>query len=107
MAAQKNPKPNKLNKTNIIKRFPFGWLLVFFLMIIMMNSFKSSPIAGISKEISYSQFYQTLKNNPEKLSKVIKIEDKLEGDFSDNTKFFVNIPQNDPEMLSLMRQNLA
>ena len=32
MAPQKNPKPSK---TNIIKRFPFGWLLVFFLLIML------------------------------------------------------------------------
>jgi cell division protease FtsH len=103
MATQKNPKPNK---TNIIKRFPFAWLLVFFLLIILMNSFNNIPITGVPKEISYSQFYQTLKNNPELIKKVTKIETVLQGDYSNNSKFFVNIPDNDPEMLSLMRQNL-
>jgi len=102
MAPQKKPKPNK---TNLIKRFPFGWLLVFFLLIMLMNSF-NIPVNGIPKEISYSQFYQILKNNPESIKKVIKTETILQGDFSDNSKFFVNIPENDPEILSLMRQNL-
>ena len=103
MATQKDPKPNK---TNTIKRFPFGWLLVFFLLIILVNSFNNIPITGVPKEISYSQFYQTLKNNPELIKKVTKVETVLQGDYSDNSKFFVNIPDNDPEMLSLMRQNL-
>ncbi|HPT38900.1 MAG TPA: ATP-dependent zinc metalloprotease FtsH [Candidatus Omnitrophota bacterium] len=103
MAAQKKPKSDK---TNITKRFPFGWLLVFFLLIILTNSFNNLPGSAVPKEITYSQFYQTLKNNPEKISKVTKVENKLEGDFSDNSKFFVNIPDNDPEMLTLMRQNL-
>ncbi|MHB8154667.1 MAG: ATP-dependent zinc metalloprotease FtsH [Candidatus Omnitrophota bacterium] len=103
MEPQKKPK---LNKTNIMKRFPFGWLLVFFLLIMLMNSFNNIPVTGIPKEISYSQFYQTLKNNPESIKKVTKIETVLQGDFSNNSKFFVNIPENDPEMLSLMRQNL-
>jgi len=103
MEPQKKPK---LNRTNILKRFPFGWLLVFFLLIMLMNSFNNIPVTGIPKEISYSQFYQTLKNNPENIKKVTKIETVLQGDFSDNSKFFVNIPDNDPEMLSLMRQNL-
>jgi len=98
-------KPN-LNKTNLIKRFPFGWLLVFFLLIMLMNSFNNIPVNGIPKEITYSHFYQTLKNNPESIKKVTKIETMLQGDFADNSKFFVNIPENDPEMLSLMRQNL-
>ncbi|MCX5669006.1 MAG: ATP-dependent zinc metalloprotease FtsH [Candidatus Omnitrophica bacterium] len=103
MEPQKKPK---LNKTNILKRFPFGWLLVFFLLIMLMNSFNNIPVTGIPKEISYSQFYQTLKNNPESIKKVTKIETVLQGDFSNNSKFFVNIPENDPEMLGLMRQNL-
>jgi len=103
MAAQKKPKSDK---TNITKRFPFGWLLIFFLLIILTNSFNNLPGSAVPKEITYSQFYQTLKNNPEKISKVTKVENKLEGDFSDNSKFFVNIPDNDPEMLTLMRQNL-
>lgn len=103
MATEK--KPN-LNKNNLLKRFPFGWLLVFFLLIILLNSFNNLPVTGIPKEISYSQFYQTLKNNPELIKKVTKTETILQGDYSDNSKFFVNIPENDPEMLSLMRQNL-
>ena len=103
MAPQKEPKPNK---PSIIKRFPFGWLLVFFLVIILFNSLNNIPITGIPKEITYSQFYQTLKNNPQSIKKVTKTENLLQGDYSDNSKFFVNIPDNDPEMLSFMRQNL-
>ncbi|MCX5698742.1 MAG: ATP-dependent zinc metalloprotease FtsH [Candidatus Omnitrophica bacterium] len=103
MDPQKNPK---LNKTNIIKHFPFGWLLVFFLLIMLMNSFNNIPVTGIPKEITYSHFYQTLKNNSESIKKVTKTESILQGEFADNSKFFVNIPENDPEMLSLMRQNL-
>ncbi|MDO8424671.1 MAG: ATP-dependent zinc metalloprotease FtsH, partial [bacterium] len=81
-------------------------MLVFFLLIILMNSFNNIPVTGIPKEISYSQFYQTLKNKPEGIKKVTKTETILQGEFTDNSKFFVNIPENDPEMLSLMRQNL-
>ena len=103
MATQKNPKSNK---ANIMKRFPFGWLLVFFLLILLMNSFNNIPISGVPKEITYSQFYQTLKNNPESIKKVTKTENILQGDYADNSKFFLNIPDNDPEMLTLMRQNL-
>ena len=103
MATQKKPKSNK---TNIIKRFPIGWLLVCFLVIMLMNSFNNIPVTGVPKEITYSQFYQTLKNNPESIKKVTKTENILQGDYADNSKFFLNIPDNDPEMLTLMRQNL-
>jgi len=97
---------NKSNKNNKLKRFPFGWLLAFFLLVLMMNAFNNIPISGVPKEISYSQFYRILKDNPERIKQVSKTETILQGEYSDNLKFFVNIPENDPEMLSLMRQNL-
>jgi cell division protease FtsH len=103
MATQKK---SKSNKTNIFKRFPFGWILVIFLLGILMNSFSNISVTGVPKEITYSQFYQTLKNDPSSIKRVAQTETILQGDFADNSKFFVNMPANDPEMLSLMRQNL-
>ena len=96
----------KSNKNNIFKRFPFGWLLGFFLFIMFLNTFNSIPTTGIPKEISYSKFYLVLKNSPDTIKQVSKTETILHGEFTDNTKFFVNMPENDPDMLTLMRQNL-
>ncbi len=103
MNSQNKPKSDKNKK---FKRFPFGWLFVFFLFIILINSFGNIPITGIPKEITYSQFYKLLKDNPDSIKKVTKTETILQGDLSDNSKFFVNIPENDQELLSLMRTNL-
>ncbi len=98
-------KPDS-NKKNIFKRFPFGWLLIFFLFIMLVNTFNNIPITGIPKEISYSKFYHALKDNPETIKQVTKTETILQGEFTDNAKFFVNMPESDPDMLTLMRQNL-
>ncbi len=103
MPPQNKPKSNKNNK---FKRFPFGWLLAFFLFIILMNFFSNIPITGVPKEISYSKFYRDLKEDPGSMVKVTKTETILQGDKSDGSKFFVNIPENDPELLNIMRQNL-
>ena len=103
MPAQNKPKSNKNNN---FKRFPLGWLFAFFLFIIIINFFGNIPITGVPKEITYSQFYKTLKENPDNIKKVTKTETILQGDFSDNSKFFVNIPDNDQELLGLMRVNL-
>lgn len=103
MANNKSPKSKK---NNIFKRLPLGWLLAFVIFIIIVNSLNISPITGVPKEISYSSFYSVLKDNPEKIKSVTKIETILQGEFSDNSRFFVNIPENDPELLNLMRQNL-
>jgi cell division protease FtsH len=100
-----NDKIPKSNKKNILRRFPWFWILAIFIFYLLFNSL-SIPITGIPKEISYSDFYGILKDNPQKLKSVTKIETMLQGEFIDNSKFFVNIPENDTELLSLMRQNL-
>jgi len=103
MPIQNKPKSSK---NNLFKRSPFGWLLLIFLFLMLANTINNIPITGIPKEISYSQFFRTLRDNPESIKQVTKTETILQGEFSDSSKFFVNLPENDPEMFTLMRQNL-
>ena len=98
-----NNRKQKLS--NIFKRSPFGWVLAIIIFFILVNSL-SIPISGVPKELPYSDFYQLLKNSPDKIKAVSKVETILQGEFSDGSKFFVNIPDNDQELLSLMRVNL-
>ncbi|MCX5703580.1 MAG: ATP-dependent zinc metalloprotease FtsH [Candidatus Omnitrophica bacterium] len=98
-------KTHKSKKNNVFRRFPIGWILAFIIFIVIVNSF-NVPIAGLPREISYSNFYKVLKDSPEKIKSVTKMETILQGEFNDSVKFFVNIPENDTELLSLMRQNL-
>jgi len=100
-----NNKIPKSKRRNVFQRFPFGWLFAIIIFILLINSL-SIPITGVPKEISYSAFYQVLKDNPEKIKSVTKIETILQGEFTDNAKFFVNIPENDTQLLDLMRANL-
>ena len=95
----------KSKKRKIFQRFPMGWIIAIIIFYILISSLNVS-ISGVPKEITYSDFYSLLKNNPEKIKSVTKTETVLQGEFSDNTKFFLNIPENDPELLNLMRQNL-
>ncbi len=100
---QNKPKPNK---NNFLKRSPLGWILIIFFFIMLVNSINNIPLNGVPKEISYSQFFRTVKENPQSVKRATKTENILEGEFTDNSKFFVNLADNDPEMLSLMRQNI-
>ncbi len=100
-----NDKIPKSKKKNMLRRFPWLWLIIITVFYLLVNSL-SIPITGIPKEISYSDFYGILKDNPQKIKSVTKIETVLQGQFTDNSKFFVNIPENDTELLNLMRQNL-
>lgn len=100
--ANSNPRSKK-NK--IINRFPFGWLFAIIILFVLLSSINVS-VNGIPKEITYSEFYSTLKNNPEKIKSVLKTETVLSGEFSDGHKFYLNIPDNDQELLGLMRDKL-
>ena len=95
----------KSKKRNIFRRFPIGWLIAIAVFYLLISSLNVS-ISGVPREISYSDFYHTLKDNPQNIKSVTKIETILQGEFKDNSKFIVNIPENDPELLNLMRQNL-
>jgi len=100
-------KYTRMKKKNVFQRFPFGWLLAFFALLLLINLF-SIPITGIPKELTYSEFYRMLKDNPSNIHWVTKTEGglKLEGELRDRSRFFVFIPQDDPELLNLLRQNL-
>ncbi len=102
-----NHKNQRIKKKNIFQRFPFGWLLGFFALLLLINSF-NIPITGIPKELTYSEFYRILKDSPGVINWVIKTEGglKLEGELTNKSRFFVFIPQDDPELLNLLRQNL-
>jgi len=99
-------KKNNLNKNNKLKRFPLGWLIFSFMVVYLIIASSNVPVTGAPKEISYSQFYQNLKTSPDRIKQVTKTESILHGEYSDGSKFFLNMPENDPEMLNLMRQNL-
>ncbi|MBM3246161.1 MAG: ATP-dependent metallopeptidase FtsH/Yme1/Tma family protein [Candidatus Omnitrophica bacterium] len=89
----------------MFKRFPFSWIFAIIIFYFLITSLNVS-VSGVPREIAYSDFYSTLKNTPEKIKSVTKTETILQGQFADNSKFFVNIPENDQELLGLMRQNL-
>jgi len=89
----------------IFKKFPFAWIFLIFLIYLLVSSI-NTPFTSLPREITYSGFYTILKDNPGKIKSVTKVENILQGEFSDNSRFFLNIPENDTELLNLMRQNL-
>ncbi|MDD2752819.1 MAG: ATP-dependent zinc metalloprotease FtsH, partial [Candidatus Omnitrophica bacterium] len=92
-------------KKNIFQRFPWGWIVGVFVFYLLISSLNVS-VSGVPKEMTYSTFYGILKNDPDKIRSVTKIETVLQGELNDNSKFFVNIPENDQDLLALLRTNL-
>ena len=95
----------KSKKNKVFRRLPLGWIFAIIIFYLLITSLNMS-ITGVPKEMSYGQFYKVLRDDPKQIKSVTKIETILQGELANNTKFFVNIPENDPELLNLMRQNL-
>lgn len=83
----------------------FVWILVVFAIIYFLGNMKFPPV-GAPQEITYSEFYRVIKDNPERIVSVTKTENLLEGQYSDNGRFFLNIPNDDEELLRLLRENI-
>jgi len=101
-----NNKMRNSKKYKVFKRFPFGWifaLIIFYLLISSLNL----TITGIPEEINYSAFYRIVKDEPQKIKSLFKVENELQGEFTDNKKFKVNIPDNDQSLIDLIRQNVT
>lgn len=99
-------RPNQFKKPEQLRKTPFGWILGIIILFMLMLNFITVPITGVPKEISYSDFYSILNSSPEKIKSLTKVENKLDGQFSDNTRFFLFIPDNDQDLLAVIRQNV-
>lgn len=96
------PKKNNFN-LNV-----FIWLGIALAVIYIFNLY--SLTLGISpKEITYSEFYRYLEDNSktEKIKSLAKVGDRMEGEFNDGAKFFVNIPEPDDKLLDMVRVSVS
>ncbi len=102
--ANNNGHKSKRNKT--LKRMPWGWLLLIILGWFMIFGPGLLSTGMTSKEITYLDFYNMLRDSPGQIKAVVKSDSVLIGEFTNGAKFKLTIPENDPELLSLMRSNL-
>ncbi len=60
------------------------------------------------KQLSYSAFYELLMRNPStrEIESAEMIESMVRGKFKDGSYFQVNTPDNDPELIPLLRKNV-
>lgn len=101
MKLEKKPNPKK---DKLIKRFPYGIIFALIIFYLILSSVNVS-VTGAPKEIAYSTFYGLLKNDPSTIKSIVKVETEITGDFKDGSKFKLTIPDNDQELLSLIRQS--
>jgi len=97
-----NKGGNKINKNVLF------WIGLFLLLIYIFR-LDSFSAASIPKELSYGEFYRLLQGNKQTaaIKSVVKVEDELKGMLTSGTRFTVRIPQEDPELLNLLRNNVS
>ncbi|MFC1805303.1 ATP-dependent zinc metalloprotease FtsH [Candidatus Omnitrophota bacterium] len=101
-----NKNVPKSKKNNMFKRFPFGWVFAIVIFYLLVSSLNVS-LTGVPKELAYSEFYHLLKDSPGQIRSVTKTETILQVELADDLRYFVNIPDDDKDLLSLMRENLS
>jgi len=97
----KNKNGNKINKNVLF------WIGLFLLLIYILR-LDSFTAASIPKELSYGEFYRLLQDNRqnEAIKSAVKVENELRGSLSSGARFIVHIPQEDPQLLDLLRNNV-
>lgn len=81
------------------------WIVLGFILLLMMSQTSTMPPSGPVKELTYTEFYQQVKNNPqtESIKDVTMVEGATEttvkGKYTDGSEFRLNIPTKEYETL--------
>ena len=120
-----NPAPKKTQNSKTpknkfggmkppVKGKPPGMLfwvitIILFISLYRMGTTSMDGMSGMPKALSYGEFYRTLEQNTstQSIAKVVIIEDRVEGLFSDGGKFSVYIPPTDTDIIKLIRGNVT
>ena len=119
----KNKNGNRVNKNKkrpkLLRMSPKGknnppgllfWVItiILFISLYRMSSPTTEGISGIPQALTYGEFYRMLNENQTtgKISRLIIMEDKVEGLLSDGTKVMVNLPLNDTDIVEKMRNSV-
>jgi len=102
---QQKKKDNKNFNRNI-----FIWIGIIFglFYFISFMNLDTTGRPGMPSEITYSELYNLLKDNPNtfRIKSVVKTEDEIHGEFSDGSRFKTYVPIDDPALLDILRENV-
>jgi len=101
-----NSNHNKQRKKFKFNQLPLIWILVTIGIFYLLNTIPIT-VTGIPRDITYGEFYKILKDEPQKIKSLMKVENELEGEFADGNRFRLNIPDNDQDLLKLIRENVT
>ncbi len=98
---KKQIKPQKNGSTLII------WVLIILGLIYLFRT-GSQTLEKPTQELSYSKFFEVLRNNPDnqRIKSAVKVENVVKGEMTDGSRFAVNVPENDQDVIRLLRDNV-
>ncbi len=102
---QKQKKPEKQKKTN-------GKNLIIWILIVLgltyMIQWGSQVFEEPPKTLTYNTFFALLKENRETgyIVSAVMMEDRIIGKFNDGSKYVLNVPAEDPDLLRTLRENV-
>src|SRR5271154_2838407 len=103
-----------LKKGSRSNRSPNGniwfWGIMALLFILLMAAQNKSDLKT-EKELTYSEFYAILKDNPQTHQiKHVELtegpDNTLKGPYADGWEFKLNIPQHDDDLIKMVRDNV-
>ena len=83
------------------------WVVLALGLLWLSNIF-TLKMTDAPKELTYSKFYQILKDNPttHQIKSVSKTDSVLQGELSDGSKFSVFILEEDKDLINLLKENV-
>jgi len=83
------------------------WLLIAFGIMYLFNSW-STTLEKPVEEVTYSRFFDMLKNNAASgtIKSCARTDNVIRGQFEEGGKFIVNVPDNDQDLIRLLRENV-
>jgi len=106
-----DPRPEDFKKEPKRQNIFFRRLLlaaIFALSMMYLFNLGKVSVEGQPQEINYGDFYRMVLENPLKkhIRSAIKTEDVISGTLADGKKYIVRIPENDTDILKVLREDV-
>ncbi len=104
---RRNNKKNNNRLQMILQRLLFG-IMLFLMLSYIFRVVNQTAAPEQPKELSLSEFSNyVIQNKVEnKIKTAFKSENTIEGEFRDGSRYIVNIAENDPDLIKLLRENV-
>ncbi len=107
MPGKKSTPPPKGKKPQGPDRNIITWMFII-VAVLSLFQWVFASLDDATRDMTYKQFFETVRTNDRTgvIVSAVKRQDRLTGRLSDGRTFVVTLPQEDTELLALMRENI-